>query len=338
MTMGDPAGVGPDLALLVWNQRNSLCLPFVWIGKGHVLEERARLLGLEVPLRRVFSPHEAVDCFSKALPFFELEGPMASVLPGVSSLDDAPIVLSSIEQAVDWALSRSVLGVVTNPISKKTLYRCGFTHEGHTDYLAELCAQRTQTRPTPVMMLEASGLRTVPLTIHIPISQVSQNLRKETIIDQVEVLCRDLRRYLKIEAPRIAVCGLNPHAGEEGGIGREEITVIAPAIEVLKSRGHRVCGPLSADSLFYEAFRRSYDAIVCMYHDQALIPVKMLDFYGGVNVTLGLPFLRTSPDHGTAFALAGSGKARPESLLAALRWLERAAGSVTQTPPERDCP
>jgi 4-hydroxythreonine-4-phosphate dehydrogenase len=217
------------------------------------------------------------------------------------------------------ARSGEASGIVTNPIQKETLYQAGFRHQGHTDYLASLVAEPGKPPPQEVMMLVAAGLRAVPVTVHVPLAEVPRLLTADLICAQARTVARDLRLRFGIPAPRLMLTGLNPHAGENGAMGREEIDIIAPAAARLRTEGLLVSGPISADTAFHEEARLSYDAILCMYHDQALIPVKTLDFHGGVNVTLGLPFVRTSPDHGTALGLAGTGRANPRSLVEAIR-------------------
>jgi 4-hydroxythreonine-4-phosphate dehydrogenase len=235
-------------------------------------------------------------------------------------------VIASIDKAAGLALQGKAAAVVTNPIQKQTLYAAGFTNEGHTDYLADL-ARRGGFKAEPVMMLATGSLRTVPVTVHVPLAEVPARLNRDLIGRQVRVLAAALRDRFAIAAPRIAVTGLNPHAGEGGTIGREEVAVIAPAVAALAAEGLAVEGPFAADSLFAERVRSRFDAIVCMYHDQALIPVKALGFDEGVNVTLGLPFIRTSPDHGTALTLAGTGTASPQSLLSAIALAARMAAA-----------
>jgi 4-hydroxythreonine-4-phosphate dehydrogenase len=222
------------------------------------------------------------------------------------------------------AFAGAVSGIVTNPIQKEALYGAGFRHQGHTDYLAHLSARHG--RPVQeVMMLVAGDLRAIPVTVHIPLKEVPAQLTREAILSQARVTARDLQRFFGIAQPRLAFTGLNPHAGENGTMGREEIEIIRPALEVLRQEGLHVLGPLSADTAFHAEARAQYDAILCMYHDQALIPVKTLDFHGGINVSLGLPFIRTSPDHGTALGIAGKGIANPKSLIAAIRLASRMA-------------
>jgi 4-hydroxythreonine-4-phosphate dehydrogenase len=324
LTMGEPAGIAPDITLAAWAALRENGPAFVVIGDAAILEARARLLGIDAPLVTVSDPREAVHRFAQALPVLpcRLTSPPAS--PGKPESASAPAVIAAIDDAVELALQGKVAAVVTNPIQKQTLYAAGFRNEGHTDYLADLARQAGHTCE-PVMMLVAGNLRTVPVTVHVPLAEVPARLTRNLIERQVSVLAAALRDRFAIGAPRIAVTGLNPHAGEGGTIGREEVETIAPAVAALAAAGLAVEGPFAADSLFAERVRVRYDAIVCMYHDQALIPVKALGFDEGVNVTLGLPFIRTSPDHGTALALAGTGKASPESLLSAIALAARMA-------------
>jgi 4-hydroxythreonine-4-phosphate dehydrogenase len=237
--------------------------------------------------------------------------------------------MSSIRKAVDDARARRACAVVTNPIAKSVLYRAGFRHPGHTEYLAELAATAGRT-PQPVMMLWSAALAVVPVTIHVSLREALTQLSTNLIVTTARIAAAGLKTRFLIANPRLAVSGLNPHAGEEGSLGTDEETIVAPAIEILRGEGLNVKGPLPADTMFHEAARRTYDCAICMYHDQALIPIKTLAFEDAVNVTLGLPFIRTSPDHGTAFDIAGSGKANPSSLIAALRLAARMA--TTQAP------
>jgi 4-hydroxythreonine-4-phosphate dehydrogenase len=230
----------------------------------------------------------------------------------------APAIMQSIERAVNLVQQGTASAVVTNPIAKAVLYGAGFPFPGHTEYLAALAS--AGRRPfQPVMMLVSPTLKVVPVTIHVPLTDVPSRLTEALILSTIEITARELGRYFGLQSPRLAVSGLNPHAGEQGGLGREEIDIIAPAIEAARAKGFDVTGPHPADTLFHAAARAAYDAAICMYHDQALVPFKTLAFEEGVNVTLGLPFIRTSPDHGTAFDIAGTGRASPSSLIAALR-------------------
>jgi 4-hydroxythreonine-4-phosphate dehydrogenase len=322
--MGEPAGIGPDIALLAWQRHEEGGGPFLVIGDRECLERRARLMRLSVPLAAIAAPDEAGGMFEKALPV--LDRPLAAQpVPGILDPRAAAAVVSFIEMAVALALEGQVAGIVTNPIHKDALYRAGFAHQGHTDFLAHL-ARRAGRAAEPVMMLSAGNLRTVPLTVHIPLKDVPAAITEDLILRQARIVAQELTRFCN-RPVRLAVAGLNPHAGENGAIGTEERDIIAPAIGRLQVEGLDVTGPLSADTLFHEEVRERYDVFLCMYHDQALIPVKTVGFHEGVNTTFGLPFVRTSPDHGTALALAGSGEANPSSLLAALKLARQLAAA-----------
>ncbi len=318
LTMGDPAGIGPDITLLAWlAQAHEAIPPFVLLGDATVLAARAEVLGLKVPITTIAEAEAAEARFAEELPVLPITV-VGEVIAGRPDIGAAAAVQHSIERAVRLVQSGEARAIVTNPISKAMLYRAGFAFPGHTEYLAALAAKDGEA-PHPVMMLAAHSLRVVPVTIHIPLHEVVRALSKDLILTTIEITAKDLRRYFGIARPRLAVSGLNPHAGEEGGLGREEIDIITPAIEAARARGLDVTGPHPADTLFHSAARATYDAAICMYHDQALIPFKTLAFDDGVNVTLGLPFVRTSPDHGTAFGIAGTGRASARSLIEALR-------------------
>lgn len=314
--MGEPAGIGPDLLLALYAQRVERKLSsFAVFGHTEFLKERAARLGLDIAIEAV--PVEEADAvFSSALPVVAIEGFVPDT-PGAPDERAAPVVINAIRQAVSATMHGKCRAVVTAPIHKGALYHAGFEHPGHTEFLAELCAGNGQV-PLPVMMLAHDDLRTVPLTIHVPIRDVPGLISRDLIVDTLRVMAHDLRTRFGIAQPRIAVAGLNPHAGEGGAIGREDIEVIAPAVEDARSAGIDAVGPLPGDTLFYPPHWRQYDAVLAMYHDQALIPIKTVAFDAGVNVTLGLPIVRTSPDHGTAFDLAGTGRASPSSFAAAL--------------------
>jgi 4-hydroxythreonine-4-phosphate dehydrogenase len=316
VTMGEPAGIGPDLLLALYAQRAKRGLaPFVVFGHADFLRARAKRLGLDIVIEN--ARIEAADeMFARALPVIDIAGTVND-LPGVPEESAALVAIGAIERAVEATLSGQCRAVVTAPIHKGALYQAGFRHPGHTEFLAELCAKDGQT-PLPVMMLAHEALRTVPLTIHVPIKDVPGLISRTLIVETLRVMAHDLRQRFGIDKPRIAVAGLNPHAGEGGSIGREDIDIIAPAIADAQAEGIDAVGPLPGDTLFYPPHWRQYDAVLAMYHDQALIPIKTVAFDAGVNVTLGLPIVRTSPDHGTAFALAGTGKASPSSFAAAL--------------------
>jgi len=308
---------------MAWQQRHDRELsPFLAIGCPETLATRASQLGLSVPIAVVDAPRRAEQHFSSAIPVYALELPR-EISAGKPDQKSASMTINAIDKAVSWTLSGDTAAVVTAPINKDLLAREGFVHPGHTEYLAHLCAGEDGTIPHPVMMLAAPNIRVVPVTVHIPLSEVSAKLSQELIIETVKITAKAMHDQFKISQPRIGITGLNPHAGESGLLGREEIETISPAIRKLKEKGLDVHGPLPADAVFQERNRTQYDVIVAMYHDQALIPVKTLAFDEAVNVTLGLPIVRTSPDHGTAYDLAGSGKASPESFLAALKMASR---------------
>ncbi|MEQ9144531.1 MAG: 4-hydroxythreonine-4-phosphate dehydrogenase PdxA [Parvibaculaceae bacterium] len=313
VTMGDPAGIGGDIALAAWTQRRSADLPpFFLIDNPARLKRLAGELGLAVDLAEIRSPDEAAALFGDALPVLPIDL-TAEPVPGQLDGANAAAVIASLEKAVALTLAGTAGGIVTNPIHKQTLYAAGFEHPGHTEYLAEA------TGRTPVMMLSCPGLRVVPVTIHVPLSDVPALLSRDLIVSRGRVLADALEKDFGLARPRLAVAALNPHGGESGALGREEIEVIAPAVEALRAAGIDARGPFPADTLFHAEARETYDAVLAMYHDQALIPLKTIDFNNGVNTTLGLPLVRTSPDHGTACDIAGTGKAHPGSFIAALR-------------------
>jgi 4-hydroxythreonine-4-phosphate dehydrogenase len=317
VTIGEPAGIGPDIILAAWAQRKRLKLPpFFVIGDPAMLARRALALSLAVKISAI-EAGEAQGPFG-GLPVAGLSAAMTGE-PGKPSATDAPLVIEAIRTGVDAVFAGKASGLVTCPISKEALYGAGFTHPGHTEFLAELAREKTGKTVLPVMMIASEAVRTVPVTIHIALSQVPQALSTQLIVDTARVTAQGLKQRFGIENPRLAVAGLNPHAGEGGAMGREDIEIIAPAIARLRAEGIEASGPLPADTMFHAKARAGYDAALCMYHDQALIPAKTLAFEDGVNVTLGLPFIRTSPDHGTAFGIAASGKADPSSFVSALR-------------------
>jgi 4-hydroxythreonine-4-phosphate dehydrogenase len=314
MTMGEPAGIGGEVALAAWRHRDARVPPFYLIDDPARLAALADRLGWGIAVRAIATPSEAVDAFADALPVAPLSAaPRAR--PGHPDPADARLVIEAIDRAVADARDGRAAAVVTNPINKDALYRAGFNHPGHTEYLAELAGLKGPA----VMMLACPELRVVPVTIHHALREAIGLVTTATIVHTGTVVAAALRRDFGIAAPRLAIAGLNPHAGESGGLGREDIDIVAPAVVELRHAGIDARGPLAADTMFHPAARATYDAALCMYHDQALIPIKTIDFDGGVNVTLGLPFIRTSPDHGTAFDIAGTGTARPDSLIAALR-------------------
>jgi len=316
LSLGDPAGIGPEIIVKAWLALRGRGAPFMVIGDHESLAS-ASPHGSSI-LARVGSPQEACSKFADALPVYDMPLGVA-VVAGHPSSAYGGAVISWIETAVGLALSGDAQAVVTAPIAKAPLYEAGFRFPGHTEFLGELTAQAPMKGPRgPVMMLTAGDLRTVPVTIHEPYAMAPSLLTRDLIVHAGEVTAAALERDFGLKRARLALAGLNPHAGERGAIGREEIDVIAPAAAMLRARGVDCSDPKPADTLFHPQARATYDAVLCMYHDQALIPVKMLDFWGGVNVTLGLPIVRTSPDHGVGYDIAGRGLARPDSLIAAL--------------------
>ncbi len=327
LTMGDPAGIGLDITLSAWAARRASPLPdFVLLADPATVKDRAARLGIAVCLRVFDSVADAVhaaarDASIMAEAIAVARVPLAApVVAGQADPRNAPAVIAAIERAVSATVAGEASAIVTNPIAKSVLAASGFPHPGHTEFLGVLGEQLQPGRGRPpVMMLACAALRVVPLTVHIPLRAVPDAITTAGLIATAETTAQALRRDFGLAAPRLAIAGLNPHAGEDGLLGREDIEIIAPAIAELRARGLSVTGPHPADTLFHAAARERYDAAIAMYHDQALIPIKTLAFDTGVNVTLGLPFVRTSPDHGTAFDIAGSGKASPASLVAALR-------------------
>lgn len=327
LSQGDPAGIGPDIALMAWVARQTHDVPpFLYMGDLEALAARAQAIGLIVPIREA-TPETATAIFSVALPCLSVEG-AAPVIAGAPDSANAASTIEAIRRAVEETRAGRTSAVVTCPIAKSVLYSAGFRFPGHTEYLADLAAEPGNKVPLPVMMIASPQLRTVPVTIHIPLIRIAEELTEDLIVETARITARDLTGRFGIASPRLAVSGLNPHAGEGGALGKEDDAIIRPAIERLRAEGIDAFGPLPADTMFHAAARATYDVAICMYHDQALIPAKTLAFDDGVNVTLGLPFIRTSPDHGTAFSIAGTGKAKPDSLIAALKMAAEMAGKA----------
>jgi len=311
VALGDPAGIGPEIVAKAWERRDSEDVPpFFAVGDYEAVE--AVWPG---PIEPISDPGQAAECFANALPLIRVGGG-ASITPGSPDLDGARHALDALEIAVGLTRSGAASGLVTGPVSKAQLYTIGFTHPGQTEFVAERCGVSSEM---VAMMLVGPTLRTVPVTVHTPIRDVPDLLTPERIICKARATYRGLRRQFGIEQPRLAASGLNPHAGENGALGREEVDIILPAIERLRAEGMDIRGPFPADTMFHERARQGYDAALCMYHDQALVPLKTLYFDVGVNMTLGLPIVRTSPDHGTAFPIAGKGQANPGAMIAALK-------------------
>jgi len=327
LTLGEPAGIGPDITIAAWHRRAELDLPpFYLIAEPAYLAARAERLGVALALRTV-APREAAATFATAMPVVALDHAI-SAPPGHPDETSAPAAIAAIRRAVADVLAGEASAVVTNPVAKNVLYRSGFAEPGHTEFLARLAAEATGHSAHPVMMLWSPELAVVPVTIHLPLAEVPGRLDRELIVTTGRIVDRDLRERFGIARPRLAVAGLNPHAGEDGALGAEDIAVVRPAVELLRQEGIDARGPLPADTMFHDAARASYDVALAMYHDQALIPIKTLAFDHAVNVTLGLPFVRTSPDHGTAFDIAGTGTADPSSLIAAIRLAARLAAQA----------
>lgn len=312
--MGEPAGIGGEIALQAWLRRDADHLsPFVLLDDPERLDSLAGRFGWHVPVRTITDIAEAAACFGNALPVLPV--PLAApVQPGRPDPANAPAVLQAIERATAMARTGQASAIVTNPIHKAALYKAGFRYPGHTEFIAALCGDMQ-----PVMMLASERLRVVPVTIHVSLLKAIETLSTGLIINTARIVAADLHARFGIPQPRLAIAGLNPHAGEVGAMGDEDSRIVAPAVARLQQDGIDARGPMPPDTMFHAAARAEYDAAICMYHDQALIPIKTLDFDRAVNVTLGLPVIRTSPDHGTAFDIAGQGIARSDSLVAALQ-------------------
>ncbi len=317
VSLGDPAGIGPEILSKAWVMREARGLP-AFFAVGDVQALRAVWAG---PIAVVSGPEEAAAMFDKALPCLQV-AEAGEIIPGTPSIDGARTALQALEAAVGLARSGSAAGIVTAPVGKTQLYGVGFTHPGQTEFVAERCGVSPQNA---VMMLAGPSLRVVPVTIHVALADVPSALTIDLIRARAVTTAKGLQRNFGIARPRLVVAGLNPHAGEDGAIGREEIEIIRPAVESLRAEGMDITGPLAADGLFHFRARETYDAALCMYHDQALIPIKTLHFDDGVNITLGLPIVRTSPDHGTAFGIAGTNSANPGAMMAALKMAADAA-------------
>ncbi len=323
VTIGEPAGIGPEVILKAWFKRKEFALnPFFVIGSADILQQQASFLNLHVPISTITSPQQAVHVFQSTLPVLDLNFQKDFQFKNPIS-ETASMVISSIDKAVELILNGEARAMTTAPIHKAALYEEGFNSPGHTEYLAKLCEQHTGESYYPVMMLASEQLCVVPLTIHVALKDVPELITPKLLIRTIGIIHEGMKKYFGLPFPRIAVSGLNPHAGENNSMGREDSEVIAPAIETLKKQGIHIRGPMPADTMFHKAARAKYDVALCMYHDQALIPIKTIDFDAGVNVTLGLPIVRTSPDHGTAMDIAGRSLANPTSMINALKLADR---------------
>jgi 4-hydroxythreonine-4-phosphate dehydrogenase len=327
MTLGDPAGVGPIIACKAYTAtRERGGRPFYLIAPPAALHDATKAAWGQTGTQiiPISDPSQAPDAFASGLPVLSIAGPGWNVTPGTPEPSSAPVIIESIRLAVEHTRAGKAAGVVTNPIAKALLYRAGFKHPGHTEYLAELATNGGKT-PRPVMMLVGGGLRVALATIHRPLASVVKSLTTDLIVEIGTIVHNDLYQAFGMKRPRIGLCGVNPHAGEDGEIGREEIEIINPAAVKLRAKSIDCSDARPGDTIFHEALAGKYDAVIAMYHDQGLIPVKTLDMWGGVNVTLGLPFIRTSPDHGVAYDAAASGAAKADSLIAALNLADRMA-------------
>jgi len=311
VSSGDPAGIGPEILLKSWQVWRDEDLPFFFV-IGDVQAFDAIAPGIVKPIA---SPEEATQVFPENLPILQIQD-CANFQPGHPNDSSAQCALHALEMAVGLARSGRTDGMVTGPVSKDGLQNVGFTHPGQTEFIAERCGV---AKENATMMLAGPSLRVVPITVHIPVRQIPQYLTQDLIKARVRAVAKAMHRNFGLEKPRIAVAGLNPHAGENGRIGDEEFHIISPALDQLRSEGYNINGPLAADSMFHTSARAQYDVALCQYHDQALIPLKTLDFDNGVNMTLGLPIIRTSPDHGTAFNIAGKNRGNPQSMISALK-------------------
>jgi 4-hydroxythreonine-4-phosphate dehydrogenase len=330
LSIGDPSGIGPEIALAAWSRSKADEVPgFYLLGDAALLAARAKTLGLDVPMAET-TPSAAMEIFATALPVVPLDNPMIDA-PGQPRAENAAGTIEAIERGVQDVKTGRAAAIVTLPIAKKPLYEAGFAHPGHTEFLAELATRHWGGAHRAVMMIAGPDLRTVPVTIHVALEKVPALLSEELIVETAEIVARDLAARFGMATPRLAIAGLNPHAGEGGAMGSEDEAIVRPAVKRLRAMGIEASGPLPADTMFHARARAGYDAAICMYHDQALIPAKTLAFDEAVNVTLGLPFIRTSPDHGTAFDIAGKGVARSDSLIAALKMAREMADAEGTT-------
>jgi 4-hydroxythreonine-4-phosphate dehydrogenase len=326
ITSGDPAGIGSELTLKAWSRNRHILPTFCLIDETRRLRSLANQLKIDCPVKTISSIEEAHECFTEALPILPLELPFPeNPVAGKPEPKNSPSIISSINSAVSLIKNGQASGMVTNPINKLSLKKAGFRHNGHTQYLGYLSGAENKAVMMLTTNMAQNPLRVVPVTVHLSLANAIKALDTRSIVEHGEIVYSSLKTDFSILNPRIAVSGLNPHAGEQGILGTEEEKIISPAISILSKRGINVKGPFPADSLFHSDARQKFDAVICMYHDQALIPIKTLDFYGGVNITIGLPFIRTSPDHGTAFDIAGKGIGREDSMIASIQAAARIA-------------
>jgi 4-hydroxythreonine-4-phosphate dehydrogenase len=334
LTLGEPAGIGPDIAMAAWQRREELGLaPFYILADPMFLRRRATQLARDIPFA-IVEPAAATATFAKALPVVDI-GVAVTAEAGQPDATSAPAALTAIRRAVTDVLNGAAAAIVTNPVAKNVLYQSGFAEPGHTEFLARLSEEASGVPVQPVMLLWSPELAVVPVTIHLPLKDIFGHLTADLIVTTGRIVARDLRGRFGIARPRLAIAGVNPHAGEQGALGAEDMDIVLPAVRALVADGIDARGPISADSMFHQAARDTYDVALAMYHDQALIPIKTLAFDHAVNATLGLPFVRTSPDHGTAFDIAGTGRADPSSLIAAIGLAARLAAAGESQPAAR---
>ncbi|MEZ5756821.1 MAG: 4-hydroxythreonine-4-phosphate dehydrogenase PdxA [Emcibacteraceae bacterium] len=336
VSIGEPSGIGPEVILKSWYKRQEFSIaPFFVIGSAELLKKQASALNLNIPITPISSPRQAVHIFSNSLPVLDLNF-RSDYQFGHPHHDTAEMVIASIDKAVELIISGQARAMATAPIHKAALYSAGFECPGHTEYLAKLSTSHTGEEYHPVMMLASEQLCVVPLTIHVALKDVPALITHQLLVRTIRTIHEGMKKFFNLDYPAIAVSGLNPHAGEDGTMGIEEREIIGPAINALKKQGIRLNGPMPADTMFHKSARAKYDVALCMYHDQALIPIKTIDFDAGVNVTLGLPIVRTSPDHGTALNIAGQGLANPTSMINSLKLADRMSKYLPMIDAEQD--
>jgi 4-hydroxythreonine-4-phosphate dehydrogenase len=329
VTIGEPSGIGPEVLIKSWFKRREHSIPpFFVIGSPDIIQKHAQQIRLPIPLEVIEHPSEAIEIYNRCLPIVDLglDNDFHFAVPGQNT---AETVIKAIDCAVDFIMRGQARAMATAPIHKAALYSAGFTSPGHTEYLAEQVQKHIGQEFQSVMMLASEELCVVPLTIHEPLHKVPELINHALLVRTIRTIHDSMKKYFGLASPRIVVSGLNPHAGENNSMGTEDSQIIAPAIEAIQKQGIDVKGPLPADTMFHKAVRAQYDVALCMYHDQALIPIKTIDFDAGVNVTLGLPIVRTSPDHGTALNIAGRGTANPTSMINSLKLADRMSKNIS---------
>ena len=329
VTIGEPSGIGPEVIIKSWfKRRENMLPPFFVIGSPEIIQKHAEQIRLPIPIEVISGPRETAEAYDQVLPVIDL-GLDSDFHFAVPNQNTAQTVISAIDHAVEYIMRGQARAMATAPIHKAALYSAGFTSPGHTEYLAEQVKKHIGKEFQSVMMLASEELCVVPLTIHEPLHKVPELINHALLVRTIKTIHDSMKKYFGLPSPRIAVSGLNPHAGENNSMGTEDSQIIAPAIEAIKKKGIDVSGPIPADTMFHKAARAQYDVALCMYHDQALIPIKTIDFDAGVNVTLGLPIVRTSPDHGTALNIVGRGTANPTSMINSLKLADRMSKNIS---------